>query len=743
MPCWKWIQEDKRFHQRSWRGSCRGSDAVLVMPGPSLKEAAELINQASRAGAVVIGANTSFPMVRPDVWIGCDHPECYDAALMSQPFPKFLGNAYAEKPWQGRAIKEFPQTYFLDRDKRATAEKADLFTNALVPLRLGDQPSFVWGWTFFTAIHLAAWLGCRRIYLVGVDLQVKTVAGSQEAVAGSLEPEDVLAPLQGGGFIERAAADGAANYADGRVLESRLAQINRTGMSIILEWLPALRDMGRKHGYELIVTGEASAARQYLPYVPLEEALRRIARRAASEPMIPPPADGRVHGLLANQAQWGTAKRNPEPGTRNPEPGTRNPEPGTRNPEFGVVTGSDAKTEWRLPWWHENLRRHYAGSVAFADFGMSPAAVAWCKQRGNVLDCRGTYLPGWFNKPVALMRVPWRRAAWIDTDAEVMGDLDELAKIDLGEVGYAMAPDGFNPADVGRNPVNTGVVVYQHGCQAIKTWARAALTDPSTTRGDQELLNRLIDDNQVPPPAELPAVYNRLRLAEWDGSERIIHWTGPTGDSWIRRLTFAARGRAGILLDLLPGDRPLAAAEIGVLDGRTSRLLLQRRPLLHLTMVDLWGPIANDDGGLDAPVTDARADGLMAEALKGTAFAADRRTIIRGDSAEAADGVADGTLDLVFIDADHSEAGCYRDILAWAPKVRPGGILAGHDIDHEEFPHWGVRAAVERWMGENEYDLAALTAGKDHTWYLRTRGEPRSRRDESGAEEPAAMVAAG
>ena len=700
MACWQWT--GRGFEPRSWRNSRIGQDAVIAMPGPSLAAAAELLAKASAAGAVVIAANTSFPAVRPDVWIGCDHPECYDENLMRQSFPKFLGNAYPEKAWQGRLVKEFPATYFLDRDKRATAEKADLFTNAFVPSRLGDQPGFVWGWTFFTAIHLAAWMGCRRIYLAGVDL-----GGARTRAEGA----------------EGAESDLAARYHDGRVLESHLAEINRTGMAITLEWLPAMCDMGRKYGYELIVTGEHSAAREHLPYVPLAEAIERIARRARGETMIPRQADKRVHGLLANQAQWHPLRKDAG--------------------DFGVLTGSDEKTEWRLDWWYENLRRHYAGPVVFADFGMSDARRAWCLQRGDVIDCRGTYLTGWHNKPVAMTRVRWRRAAWIDTDAEVAGDISELARMDLGPAGYAAAGDGFNPADVGRHPVNTGVVVFEHGCEAIKTWARAALTDPDRCRGDQELLNRLRDDHMIGEPADLPAVFNRLRLAEPLADERIVHWTGETGDSWIRRLIFSLRGRAGAMLDLLPEDEPLLAAEIGVLDGRTSRILLQRRPLLQVMMVDKWAELPNDDGGLDRPVTGQRAENMMAAALKVTAFAADRRKVVRGDSAEAADGVPDGTLDLVFIDADHSEDGCRRDIEAWAPKLRDGGTLCGHDIDHADFPHWGVRKAVEGWMRENEYDPAELTAGKDHTWFIRTRGEPRRRRDEACAEEPAVAVTAG
>jgi hypothetical protein len=42
---------------------------------------------------------------------------------------------------------------------------------------------------------------------------------------------------------------------------------------------------------------------------------------------------------------------------------------------------------------------------------------------------------------------------------------------------------------------------------------------------------------------------------------------------------------------------------------------------------------------------------------------------------------ADGSLDIVFIDGDHSTPAVLRDIDVWWPKVAPGGILAGDDYD--------------------------------------------------------------
>lgn len=48
--------------------------------------------------------------------------------------------------------------------------------------------------------------------------------------------------------------------------------------------------------------------------------------------------------------------------------------------------------------------------------------------------------------------------------------------------------------------------------------------------------------------------------------------------------------------------------------------------------------------------------------------------------------------DLVFIDADHSYEAVKADIAAWTPKVRKGGVLAGHD--------YGVFEGVTRAVNE-------------------------------------------
>jgi predicted O-methyltransferase YrrM len=136
------------------------------------------------------------------------------------------------------------------------------------------------------------------------------------------------------------------------------------------------------------------------------------------------------------------------------------------------------------------------------------------------------------------------------------------------------------------------------------------------------------------------------------------------------------RKRWHVLVDLLneqcPGEG-LVVVEIGTYSGYTSAHLLRYVPRIeHIYAVDIRkpeGPIGNQIAGEE------------------------RATFIQGWSHEAAEHFDDASLDLVFIDADHSQEAVARDLLAWVPKVKPGGVIAGHDYGSHSHP--GVKVAVD------------------------------------------------
>lgn len=65
----------------------------------------------------------------------------------------------------------------------------------------------------------------------------------------------------------------------------------------------------------------------------------------------------------------------------------------------------------------------------------------------------------------------------------------------------------------------------------------------------------------------------------------------------------------------------------------------------------------------------------------------------RTDGVRAAKLFEAYSLDVVFIDSDHTEAGMLAHLDAWGPRVKHGGIIAGHDYHAQDWP--GVVAAVD------------------------------------------------
>lgn len=128
-------------------------------------------------------------------------------------------------------------------------------------------------------------------------------------------------------------------------------------------------------------------------------------------------------------------------------------------------------------------------------------------------------------------------------------------------------------------------------------------------------------------------------------------------------------------------------AEIGVARGVYSEVLHKAIPGLRLICVDPWETVATrgrDYRQLLAMFRDAeqRLVNYDCDFLKMT-------------SEQAVNSVEDGSLDFVFIDGSHTFDATMFDLLFWTKKVKPGGMVAGHDLCMA----WvGVPIAVEAYV---------------------------------------------
>lgn len=82
-------------------------------------------------------------------------------------------------------------------------------------------------------------------------------------------------------------------------------------------------------------------------------------------------------------------------------------------------------------------------------------------------------------------------------------------------------------------------------------------------------------------------------------------------------------------------------------------------------------------------------------------------TIWRGQSLEACKTFGLGSIDMVFIDGDHSYESVRDDIEAWLPKASK--LICGHDYTDDGIGHWpGVIKAVTEIFGKKSKRVESI-----------------------------------
>lgn len=183
---------------------------------------------------------------------------------------------------------------------------------------------------------------------------------------------------------------------------------------------------------------------------------------------------------------------------------------------------------------------------------------------------------------------------------------------------------------------------------------------------------------------------------------------------------FEQRGSA--IIRRLPSNASMA--EVGVLLGVLSEYVLRQRKDVSLLMIDSWQTTdtqpesykaTGDDHALHSDPKRVLSHRQQAE-NRARHFPG-RATIMAMTSLEAAANVPDASLDLVFLDADHSYEGVKADIAAWLPKVKAGGWIGGHDYANTD-PRFrfGVTEAVDEWAADYGRDVEV---DANFTWFAR------------------------
>ncbi len=157
--------------------------------------------------------------------------------------------------------------------------------------------------------------------------------------------------------------------------------------------------------------------------------------------------------------------------------------------------------------------------------------------------------------------------------------------------------------------------------------------------------------------------------------------------------------------------------EIGVQAGEFSKTIRTSWKGKFLHLVDRWkyNPNYNDIANL----SDEEQKKLYLKVVE--LFADDPSVMIhRMDSLVASQSFPDNYFDWIYIDADHSYAGCKSDLNAWYPKLKPGGIFAGHDFLDGNYTagEFGVKSAVEEFIKDKNVQLNLTYVDYVNSWYF-------------------------
>jgi cephalosporin hydroxylase len=288
--------------------------------------------------------------------------------------------------------------------------------------------------------------------------------------------------------------------------------------------------------------------------------------------------------------------------------------------------------------------------------------------------------------------------------------------------------------------VNGGLIVFEPATHAdlFKQWADAGASiwyARADVLVDEAALSTVLENSDV-PRVWLPATFNLLfyRSPALNHSPVMAayayHGAGRAPKHKLERLRwdlaaveapFTWRSIKeekmfdfGALYDAQVArvEGPAAFVELGCWRGKSSCFMAEAikasgKPI-RFYCIDIWTGTPHHKWMRD---TAARAGGDMLGLWRDNlqrAGVLDFATPIQEDSARAARHFADGSVDFVFVDADHRFENVVADVRAWRPKLVAGGVMAGHDFDmpdvaravRQEFGPDGFAVTGRTWIAE-------------------------------------------
>lgn len=154
--------------------------------------------------------------------------------------------------------------------------------------------------------------------------------------------------------------------------------------------------------------------------------------------------------------------------------------------------------------------------------------------------------------------------------------------------------------------------------------------------------------------------------------------------------------RIPVITDILNDINAKKGVEIGVFKGQFTKQLLENWGGT-MYMIDPWRPLG--DEYIDSSNHREHMDAFE-RTMENISGYENRAFMLRGLGEELVNIFEDDSLDFVYIDGNHAYDYVVQDMKLWWPKLKKGGLFAGHD-----------------YLGDSWSDEHLMENGKDkHIW---------------------------
>lgn len=152
--------------------------------------------------------------------------------------------------------------------------------------------------------------------------------------------------------------------------------------------------------------------------------------------------------------------------------------------------------------------------------------------------------------------------------------------------------------------------------------------------------------------------------------------------------------------------------EIGVRWGRNAKFVLNNFDITKIHLIDPYCELPYLTHIFDAK----SVQGYKSKAKLDLGPFEDKCVWYQDYSQNVVDEFEDESIDIIYIDGDHSYEAVLIDLTLFYPKIKEGGLIIGDDYNEG-----GVKQAIEEYALENdiEYEISNSGDGTDKFWFVK------------------------